>query len=94
MNLICYKLFRQRQDKNKNQRGVTVYSSLKRCFSGNLKESKVAVISDGIPIKKVAFHDDLFLENNDFDKAPLYPHLMKAKIQMFMSSRSNYRDGA
>ena len=79
----------------KNQRGVTVYSSHNRCFSGNLKESKVAVFIDGIPIiKKVTFHDDSFLENIDFDKAPLYPQLMKAKIQMFMSSRSSYRDGA
>lgn len=51
------------------------------------------MISDGIPIiKKVTFPDDSFLENIDFDKAPLYPQLMKA-IQ-FMSSRSSYRDGA
>lgn len=59
-----------------------------------LKESTVAVISDGIPIiiiiKKVAFRDDSFLENIDFDKASLYPQLMKAKIQMFMSSTRNY----
>lgn len=59
-----------------------------------LKESTVAVISDGIPIEKVAFHDDLFLENIDFDKASLYPQLMKAKVQMFMSSTSNYWEGA
>jgi len=59
-----------------------------------LKESTVAVISDGIPIKKIAFHDDSFLENIDFDKASLYPQLMKAKIQMFMSSTSNYWEGA
>ena len=59
-----------------------------------LKESTVAVISDGIPIiiiiKKVAFRDDSFLENIDFDKASLYPQLMKAKIQMFMSRTRNY----
>lgn len=63
-----------------------------------LKESTVAVISDGIPIiiiiKKVAFRDDSFLENIDFDKASLYPQLMKAKIQMFMSSTRNYWEGA
>lgn len=40
-----------------------------------VKESKVAMIScnNVVPIKKVAFHDDSFVKNIDFDTAQLSP---------------------
>ena len=56
---------------------LTERKTRKRKQAGNDK------LNYGVPIKKVGFHDDSFVENIDFDTAPLFLD-NEAQIQMFI----------
>lgn len=60
-----------------------------------VKESKVAMIScnNVVPIKKVAFHDDSFVEHIDSDTAPLSPANERPDSDVYIEELSKYTYG-